>query len=222
MTKSSATTRGMSRRKFMAGTGVAGAALASNLAAPGILAQTPSAFDLQFSVDASISSSVTPRPNHDSFGWSFRDTNGLPLFQLSLDYNATNDSLKMNFVNGAGVSTSTTFGVYYDSNYTYIFDANLANNLVDTLSLSLRDSTGTITKVINNQLLPEGTVSQIAQIAEVWKIANPAVDANGHPTQYGNNSMLTQNYSISVIPEPGAGLCLLGGLGLCLARRRRA
>src|SRR5439155_15263215 len=125
----------------------------------------------------------TPRPNHDSFGWSFRDSSGLPLFQLALDYNATNDSLKLNFVNGAGVSTSTTFGVFYDSTYTYIFDANLSNNLVDTLSLSLRDGTGNVTKIINNQLLPEGTVSQIAQIAEVWKIANPALDANGHPTQ---------------------------------------
>ena len=40
MTKSSATTRGMSRRRFMAGTAGAGAALASNLAAPGLLAQT--------------------------------------------------------------------------------------------------------------------------------------------------------------------------------------
>ena len=40
MTKSRASTWGISRRKFMAGTGVAGAALASNLAAPGILAQT--------------------------------------------------------------------------------------------------------------------------------------------------------------------------------------
>src|SRR6478672_5312414 len=40
MTKSRVSTRGISRRKFIAGTGVAGAALASNLAAPGILAQT--------------------------------------------------------------------------------------------------------------------------------------------------------------------------------------
>jgi branched-chain amino acid transport system substrate-binding protein len=40
MTKSRVSTRGISRRKFMAGTGVAGAALASNLAAPAILAQT--------------------------------------------------------------------------------------------------------------------------------------------------------------------------------------
>ncbi|MEA2949904.1 MAG: hypothetical protein QOI40_5234, partial [Alphaproteobacteria bacterium] len=38
MTTSGASTRGISRRKFMAGT--AGAALASNLAAPAILAQT--------------------------------------------------------------------------------------------------------------------------------------------------------------------------------------
>ena len=40
MTKSRALALSISRRKFMAGTGVAGAALASNLAAPGILAQT--------------------------------------------------------------------------------------------------------------------------------------------------------------------------------------
>jgi len=40
MTKSRASALSISRRKFMAGTGVAGAALASNLAAPGILAQT--------------------------------------------------------------------------------------------------------------------------------------------------------------------------------------
>jgi len=40
MTTSSAITRRISRRKFMAGTAGAGAALASNLAAPGILAQT--------------------------------------------------------------------------------------------------------------------------------------------------------------------------------------
>jgi len=40
MTKSSAPTRRMSRRRFMAGTAGAGAALASNLAAPGLLAQT--------------------------------------------------------------------------------------------------------------------------------------------------------------------------------------
>ena len=40
MTKSSAMARRMSRRKFMAGTAGAGAALASNLAAPGLLAQT--------------------------------------------------------------------------------------------------------------------------------------------------------------------------------------
>src|ERR1700682_4329538 len=39
MTKTMTKSR-ISRRKFMAGTGVAGAALASNLAAPGILAQT--------------------------------------------------------------------------------------------------------------------------------------------------------------------------------------
>jgi branched-chain amino acid transport system substrate-binding protein len=40
MTKSNATTRGVSRRRFIAGTAGAGAALASNLAAPGLLAQT--------------------------------------------------------------------------------------------------------------------------------------------------------------------------------------
>jgi branched-chain amino acid transport system substrate-binding protein len=40
MTTSSAIARRMSRRRFMAGTAGAGAALASNLAAPGILAQT--------------------------------------------------------------------------------------------------------------------------------------------------------------------------------------
>ena len=40
MTKSSAPTRRISRRRFMAGTAGAGAALASNLAAPGLLAQT--------------------------------------------------------------------------------------------------------------------------------------------------------------------------------------
>jgi len=40
MTKSRASALSISRRKFMAGTGVAGAALASNFAAPGILAQT--------------------------------------------------------------------------------------------------------------------------------------------------------------------------------------
>jgi branched-chain amino acid transport system substrate-binding protein len=40
MTKSSAMARRMSRRKFMVGTAGAGAALASNLAAPGLLAQT--------------------------------------------------------------------------------------------------------------------------------------------------------------------------------------
>src|SRR5947209_5608079 len=40
MSKSGMMTRGISRRRFIGSTGVAGAAIASNLAAPAILAQT--------------------------------------------------------------------------------------------------------------------------------------------------------------------------------------
>ena len=121
----------------------------------GILAQTTAAYDLEFSVDASITSSQIPRPNHDSFGWSFRNSSGVALFQLSLDYNAVNDSMKLSFIDGNGTATATTNGIQFDAAYTYIFDANLADVTSDTISLKIRDSFGTTSTIFANKPLPE-------------------------------------------------------------------
>jgi len=172
---------------------------------------------LRFEVDFSVSSSVTPRPAEDAFGWSFRDSTGTQLFRLAFEPQA-GASLRLKYYDGANTGTTTAFSLPYDSIFGLTVDVSMGNATQDTLSVSLTDGFNVTSQVLSGLSLPNGIAGNIAQIAARWDITNAI---GGPQTGYGLNSMIFNDYSVSAVPEPGtAGALLIGATAFGLRRRR--
>lgn len=195
--------------------------IARAFSSAGLLTDSFETNTLRFDVDLAITSSGVPRPNRDSFGWSFNDANGDLLFRLALEPNSAvaADGLRLKLYNADDEETITPNSIAYDAIYGLQVDVSLADASRDALTVRLLGSSGVFSTVLDDVDLPNGAAAAVAQIGANWDITNLSADVNGDPDAYGANSMLFNNYGVAVVPEPGAVLLL--GLGSVLAASRR-
>ena len=158
-----------------------------------------------FDVKFSITESKTPWVTRDAFAWKFRTPEGTNI--VSLDFEPISDSpaLKLYWTDCNGVKTPTTFGIGYNSIYSlHAVVSGLATH-APVFSVSLTDSLGTTSNVIQTAL-PGNSPETIGQVAASWTLSGPSV------SDYGFNSLLFSGYS--VVPEPAiSSLVILGGIG---------
>jgi hypothetical protein len=179
-----------------------------------------------FNVQFSISSSATPYPNNDSFAWSFGTASNPTLF--SIDYapttvviggiSTTVDSVRYS-VNG--VQTPTGEAITQNTSFQLSVAVNVTGK---SFGFSMTPTVAGASLPIVENGISLGTLdpSTVTQVAATWILSNTAADANGGLENGGSNSLLFNNYSVTV-PEPSTWVMLgLGTVALLVMIRRKA
>jgi hypothetical protein len=188
----------------------------------GLLTGGADAHFIRLEVDFAITSSGLGRPNEDSFSWDFGTASGESIFRLALEPTSTSpERLSLKWYNSAGEATQTPNSLAYDAIYHLQVDVALDSASRDAFTVRITDGFGVTSTVLSNVTLPDGAANSLARVGARWDILDPAMDANGHPSQYGANAIVFNDFGIATVPEPATGLLLCGGALCCLGRRRR-
>lgn len=175
--------------------------------------------NLLFTTQFSISSSNGTYPNRDSFAWSIRDSAANQLAALRFAPDTDPNKMAIFLDRAAGGTVNSGLAISYNS----IYDLTLSISSTSQLSVSLKDGTGAISTIFNNQDVSGSAVATtdaVKQVAAEWILKNPASDLAGARTEAGSNALLFNNYS--VVPEPSTvGLSLVAGLGGMIVMLRR-
>ena len=203
-------------------TGIAPVVNTSTLFRPlDLTGATGAAFDVKFG----IISSQNPRPNQDSFGWTFRDSLGNQLLRVGFipDINQANnltvrvwDRLDLELP-GSGL-----FNVLYNSKYD--LSVNMSSGSLVNMSITSTVPGSLPTTIINNQLDAGAVPTSIADVAATWTLADPTANPNGERPNFGSNSLVFDNYSVTPIPIPEPSTALFGLVGVVsgfVVRRRQ-
>ena len=162
-----------------------------------------------FNVNMAISSSQSPYTNVDNFAWTFQNAAGANLFSVDfVNLGGSVDAVR--YTTSAG-QMSTGDGIALDS----IYHLTVAvNSVANTFSITATPSGGSPLTLASNVSLGTASADDVTQIAATWELTHPAAG--------GSNSLIFNNYSVTV-PEPSTWMMLgLGTLGGLVMIRRKA
>ena len=169
-----------------------------------------------FNVDMAITRSGATYPNNDSFAWTFRTAAGANLFSVDFAPQTANDSngarttLAVRYTVNGAAQQPTGNGLLSDAYYHLTVSVNVT---AKQFSVSLTPTGGTTMVLASNVSLGTNDPSTLAQVAATWNdnVANP-----------GANTLIFNNYAVTV-PEPSTWVMLgLGAVGVTVMFRRRA
>ncbi len=157
-----------------------------------------------FNVDFGVSSSQTPYPTQDAFGWSFQNAIGTKIFSFNIDPTANTSVDAVRFQIGTNAETPTGSGVSLNAKYHLAVSVNIT---AGTVSASLVPLAGGATiPLVTNAAVSSAALGSVVETAATWTLSN-----SGSP---GSNGMFFNNYFVT-IPEPSTWAML--GVGACLA-----
>ena len=170
-----------------------------------------------FNVDMAITRSGATYPTNESFGWTFRTSGGANLFSVDFVPTTANDSnnarttLAVRYTVNGSAQVSPGNGFLSDAYYHLTVSVNVA---AKQFSISLTPTGGTAMVLASGISLGTNDPSTVAQVAATWNdnVANP-----------GANTMIFNNYGVTLVPEPSTWVMLgLGVVGFTVMLRRRA
>lgn len=161
---------------------------------------------LKFSVEPSTSEF----PGRDSFGWTFRDSESDSLLSISLEPNPLfPDRLQVVWYDNADVRTATGYDLFYSGAY------DLSVAIVGSGANASFSAT-----ITGMEALPfTGSLNGAAGATLSTFGASIARDPSA--AEYGDNYLIFDNVSLTVIPEPASAMLAAMGLLFAAGRRRR-
>ena len=177
-----------------------------------------------FNVDMAIERSQSPFLNNDGFNWTFRNGNTTV---FSIDFvpqtatastagAATVYAVRYTVPGLGGGQTTTNNGILSDSLYHLKVSVNVLTN-----SFSFAVMQGGTSIGASNVSLLTNLGSSVNEVAATWDVAKTNTTDNGGYTAVGSNTLIFNNYAVTV-PEPSTWVVTgLGGLALMLVFRRR-
>lgn len=189
----------------------------------GLLNTQPGKNTLQLDTELSIASSSVTRNFSDSFGWEFDGSSGSQIFRLEFVPASTAGYLDVEWFNASNKLTDTRQLFPYNSIYNLSIGLTDSGSLGDTVNVTATDTAAKPQSytLIKNGQLAAGSAAGVASIAARWDVTDPT-QANGALTNYGDNSLFVNDYSVSVVPEPGTAALLLVSAPALLRRRKRS
>ena len=178
-----------------------------------------------FGVKFGIISSQSPRTNQDSFGWTFRDSTGAQLLRVGFipDINQANN-LTIRVWDKANLEIPGSGALNIAYNAPYNLNVDLSSGSLVNVSITSTIPGSLPTTIINNQLDAGAVPTSIADVAATWTLADPTANPNGERPNFGSNSLVCDNYSVTPIPIPEPSTALFGLVGVVsgfVVRRRQ-
>jgi hypothetical protein len=175
---------------------------------------------VSFTTGMAVISSAVPRPNEDTFGWTFRNNLDVTLFSLLFDPNtAVNGDLAIRIYDSSNVEIAGAGSGSWSMFYNAIYSLDVSVNSLGVVDVNFTDANSITTQVINGASTGIDP-GDIAGVAATWILDDNTENPTGVYGAFGSNSLVFDNYSL--VPEPSSALLLgLAAFGF-VTRRRRA
>ena len=166
-----------------------------------------------FSVKFGIISSQIPRGNKDTFGWTFRDSSGVQLLRVSFipaTSQSNNLTVRIYDASNNQLLGSGLYNIFYDAKY----DLSLSLSSTGVVSMSLKDSLGITTPIVNSQIATGAIPHSISDVAATWTLFDTTANPNGTRPNFGSNALVFDSYSLTfVIPDPPQNVSIVRDAG---------